>query len=116
MDKEAGAPTGIGLQIDDEGRAGNVVLVAYVNDDSLFAGQVKPNDEVLEVNGVPVKGDAKAAAAALVAASPVSITVRPCAITARTATHHHPLSPHEPQIQTPSQMLGVMTMGKGKKR
>ena len=79
IDKAAGAPTGIGVQQDNEGRASNVVLVAYVNEDSPFAGQLKKDDEILEVNGVSVKGDAKGTSKAIVDATPtLTLLVRPC--------------------------------------
>lgn len=90
IEKAAGASTGIGLHLDNEGRSSMVVTVAYVNEDSPFAGQLKEADEILEVNGVPVKGDAKAAAQAIKLAAP-TLSIK---------------------IQTPSRMLGVMKLGK----
>lgn len=93
ISKVAGSATGIGLQNDDENRAGNVTMVASVAEDSPFAGMLTKGDEILEVNGVDVKGKAKAAAQAIVQADSLELL-----------------------IQTPSQMLGIITSGKGKKK
>ena len=68
IDKAADEPTGIGLQLDDEGRQKHC-MVAYVKDDSLWVGILKKGDEVLEVNGVKVT-DPKQASDAIVAAAP----------------------------------------------
>ena len=91
--KAAGSATGIGLQNDDEDRAGTVTVVSYVAEDSPFAGQLAKDDEILEVNGVDVRGKAKAASQAIINADSLTLT-----------------------IQSPKQMLGIITSGKGKKK
>ena len=71
---EKGVATGIGLQNEDSKQTH--VLVAYVKEDSAFAADLKNDDEILEINGVPVK-NAKEAAQSLIDASPsVTLLVR----------------------------------------
>ena len=67
IEKEAGASSGIGLQ-QDVGREAHVVI-AYINEDSVFKGLLKPNDEILEVNGVKAT-HAKEVSEAILAAGP----------------------------------------------
>ena len=66
--KAAGGLTGIGLQNDDENREGTVTIVASVAADSPFAGMLEKDDEILEVNGVNVRGKAKMASQKIVEA------------------------------------------------
>ena len=74
--KEEDKPSGIGLQNDDIDHDGKIdAAVAYVNADSIFAGKLFPGDEILSVNGEPVKGDAKKAALIIRRASKVTIVV-----------------------------------------
>ena len=65
--KEAGGSSGIGLQ-QDVGREGHCII-AYINDDSMFNGLLKVNDEILEINGVKAT-HAKQASEAILAAGP----------------------------------------------
>lgn len=74
--KEAGQTTGIGLVMDNEDRASHVVLVAYVNENSIFHGQIAKDDEIVTVNGKSFKGDAKAASQAILEASELELLVR----------------------------------------
>jgi C-terminal processing protease CtpA/Prc len=90
--KEAGQGTGIGLVMDNEDRSSNVILVAYVEDSSIFQGQIAKDDEIVTINGKSFKGDAKAASRAIVEASELELLV-----------------------QTPKQMMAVVGLG-GKKK
>ena len=73
--KEAGQSTGIGLHMDNEDRVSNVVLVAYVEESSIFYGQLGKDDEILTVNGKDFKGDAKSASRAILESSELQLTV-----------------------------------------
>ena len=68
--KEAGEPTKLGLQP----KAGGLFL-AYVEEDSIFAGRVNAGDEIISINGTAVSG-AREAAAALREASELRVRVR----------------------------------------
>ena len=71
--------------MDSEGRTSNVILVTYVEETSVFHGQLAKDDEILTVNGKDFKGDAKMASQAIREASTVELLV-----------------------QTPSQMIGII--------
>ena len=87
--KTRGAGTGIGLQNDDDDREGTSTIVAYVKDHSLFAGKVGVGDEILEVNGVSVKGKARAASRAILEADTITLSVMSKRWCART-TYQNP--------------------------
>ena len=74
--KEAGQTTGIGLHMDDEDRASKVILVAYVEEGSIFYGQLAKDDEILSVNGKDFKGDAKSASRTILESSELELLVR----------------------------------------
>ena len=87
--KAKGAGTGIGLQNDDDDREGTNTVIAYVKEGSLFEGQLSTDDEILEVNGVSVKGKAKHASKAIVEAESITLLVQSRRWCART-TYQNP--------------------------
>lgn len=74
--KESGQTVGIGIKMDNEDRASNVILVAYVEEGSMFHGKIEKDDEIVTINGKDFRGDAKAASKAILEASTLTMTVR----------------------------------------
>ena len=73
--KAAGTSVGIGLQNEDkEGKREDHIKVAYVEDDSIFIGQIGANDEVMEVNGVHIDS-AKICSKTIVEATELTLKV-----------------------------------------
>ena len=113
--KAAGTSVGIGLQNEDkEGKREDHIKVAYVEDDSIFIGQIGANDEVMEVNGVHIDS-AKICSKTIVEATELTLkvcgnrTIFGCVILSVWSLS---LS----QVCTPSQMIQIMTGKSPKKR
>ena len=81
--KESGQTVGIGIKMDNEDRASNVILVAYVEEGSMFHGKIEKDDEIVTINGKDFRGDAKAASKAILEASTLTMTVRDTDISMR---------------------------------
>ena len=116
VSKDKGGMTGIGLQ-QDEGGTGHVV-VAYVQSDSPFAKTLKKDDEILEVNGVKVTHAKQASQAMIDAAPELSILVSAHSLKLTSVTGPKSNSSSAcvcAQVQTPSEMIGIVS-GKGSKK
>jgi len=111
IQKRAGEHTEIGVRhVQEEPKAKTkVVRVAYVRENSPLRGLVSETDEIVEINGTRVTGDAKAASRAIKKATSLELKVKPSTGgTSQTATFEET----EPEMKKDKSIEGPTASGR----